>query len=137
MKKTHSRRDFVSTSLKGLAGIGLLGLVGYSKKELEGKFWETKEYSKTLKKIYQLAKKIRPKNSSRGNHVIAFMRIRDYDDHEHNPDIIDENEDIINPTNYHLSLHALKRTLRDYEAGMEAIKRREETPYVKGSFYKH
>jgi hypothetical protein len=138
MEKTYSRRKFLGNSLKGLAGICLLGLVGCSKKEkLEENFWETKEYSKTLKKIYRLANEVRPENSSTGNQVGAVMRMRHYDSNEHNPGMINENEDVINTQNYHPSLHSLKRTLRDYETEIAAIKRGDDPNYVGDYFGKH
>ncbi len=138
MKKTYSRRDFISTSLKGLVGVSILGLVGCSKKQqLEGNFWETKEYSKTLEKIYQLADEVHPENSSTGNQIGAVMRMRYYDSNEHNPNMINEHEDVINTQPYHPSLHSLKRALRDYETEIAAIKRGDDPHYIRDFFYKH
>jgi len=137
MKKI-SRRNFVSSSLKGLAGICLFGLVGCSKKEkLEENFWETKDYKKTLEEIYKLANKAHPENSYAGNQAVVSLRMRDHDKHKYNPDMIDEDENVINHSNYHPSPHALKRTLRAYEAKIAAAERGENPNNVGDFSYKH
>ena len=128
MKKAYSRRDFISTSLKGLTGITLFGLIGCSKKN----FWETREYKETRKKIYQLADEIYPKDPlSRSN--IGMWMIH-YDSHQHNPTMIDENGSVSDPINYHPSLHALNKTLTYHEWAKAKIKKGEDPFSVKDFF---